>query len=102
MWIEVSRSYCYIHLKDKTRMIVTYPMAEIKKSYLRNNLYSHIALISLIKYLSFLDNIKDTIGKDIPPFGKQNPPLKKNIRKKNGNDVNLDNDDEDESSGKDK
>lgn len=31
MWIEASRSYCYIHMTDNSNIIITYPMAEVKK-----------------------------------------------------------------------
>lgn len=117
MWIEASRSYCYIHLADKTRMIVTYPMAEIKKklppelfiqphrSYLVNKclvnkfignmLYideqafpiSRKFKKEVLEQFSFLDNVKDTLGKNILPSGKPNPPLEKKIGSEDENEV---------------
>lgn len=132
LWIEAARSYCCIQAVGKKNYIVTYPLAEVKKKlpsaifiqphrsylvnmnridkFIGNVLYIGDKSIPISRKLkkevldlfSFLDNIKDTLGKDILPFGKQNLPLGKKIGKKNGNNVNLNNDDEDESSGKDK
>lgn len=31
MWVEASRSYSYIHTSDNQRIILTYPLAEVKK-----------------------------------------------------------------------
>ncbi|WP_195570954.1 LytR/AlgR family response regulator transcription factor [Bacteroides nordii] len=31
MWVEASRSYCYIHTTKQNKLIVTCPMAEVKK-----------------------------------------------------------------------
>lgn len=131
-WVEAARSYCYIQTAGKTNFIVTYPLAEVKKrlpselfiqthrsflvnvnlveKFIGNVLYVGEKSIPIsrkfkkqvLEQFFFLDNIKDTLGKEIPPFGKPNPALEKNIGKKNGNDVNLDNDNEDEPSGKDK
>lgn len=117
MWIEASRSYCYIHLTDKTRMIVTYPMAEIKKKlppeqfiqphrsylvnkHLINKFIGNMLYIDeqafpisrkfkkeVLEQFSFLDNIKDTLGKNILPSGKPNPPLEKKIGSEDENEV---------------
>mgnify|MGYP001517338658 CR=1 FL=1 len=117
MWIEASRSYCYIHLTDKTRMIVTYPMAEIMKKlppelfiqphrsylvnkHLINKFIGNMLYIDeqafpisrkfkkqVLEQFSFLDNIKDTLGKNILPPGKPNPPLEKKIGSEDENEV---------------
>lgn len=115
MWVEASRSYCYLHLIDKTRLIVTYPMAEIKKklpaeqfiqphrSYLVNKhlvnkfignmLYideqafpiSRKFKSEILKHFLFLDN--DTFGKNNLPSGKPNLPSGKKSGTKDENDV---------------
>lgn len=129
LWIEAARSYCCIQTAGKKNYIVTYPLAEVKKKlpsaifvqthrsylvnmnkidkFIGNVLYIGDKSIPISRKLkkdvldlfSFLDNI-NTLGKDILPSGKSNMPLGKKIGKKDGNDVNSDN--EDESSGKDK
>lgn len=120
MWVEASRSYCYLNLIDNTRIIVTYPMGEIRKklpqemfiqphrSYLVNKqlinkfignmLYidNHSFPISrkfkkeVLEQFFFLDNIKDAFGKDTIPEGKENLPSGKNIRTNKGNNVTSD------------
>lgn len=118
MWIEASRSYCYIHLADDTRIIVTYPLSEVKKKlpdelfiqthrsyvvniqrvdkFIGNMLYigKHSLPISrrlkdkVLEQFLFLDNISETLGKQNQPPGKNNLPLENKIMPGNNNDVN--------------
>ncbi len=41
----------------------------------------------VLEQFSFLDNIKDTLGKNILPSGKPNPPLEKKIGSEGENEV---------------
>lgn len=98
LWVEASRSYSYIHTKDNQRIIVTYPLSEVKKKlppklfiqchrsfllnvnsvdkFIGNMLYigkEHFSISR--KYKSdvldrfiFLDNIKNTLRKDCEPL----------------------------------
>ena len=54
----------------------------------------------VLEHFIFLDNVNDTLGKDIMPLGKSNPPLGKKIGESGEDDVNSD--DEDRPSEKDK
>lgn len=102
MWIEASRSYCYIHMTDNSNIIITYPMAEVKKklppdlfiqthrSYIVNakfvNKYVGNAVYidnqsfpisrkfkkKVLENFLFLDNIKLPPDEDENPFGNEN------------------------------
>lgn len=130
LWVEAARSYCSIKTAGKENYIVAYPLVDVKKKlpsalfiqthrsylvnadqvakFIGNVLYVGEQSIPIsrkfkkevLEHFTFLDNIKDTLGKEIPPSGKPNPPLGKKIRKSGAADVTSD--DEDLSSGKDK
>lgn len=102
LWLEASRSYSYIHVAGNSRIIVTYPMSEVKKklppdvfiqihrSYVVNVHYVD-KFIGNVLYIGeqsfpisrkfkpevlnrflFLDNIKKTWEKYEEPLGKNN------------------------------
>lgn len=130
LWVEAARSYCSIRTAGKVNYIVTYPLVEVKKrlpsalfiqthrsylvnagrvaKFIGNMLYVEEQSIPIsrkfkkevLEHFIFLDNVNDTLGKDTAPLGKPNPPLGKKIGKSGADDVNSD--DEDRSSGKDK
>lgn len=117
LWIEAARSYCCIETTGKKNYVVTYPLAEVKKKlpssifiqthrsylvnmnkidkFIGNVLYIGNKSIPISRKLkkevldlfSFLDNIKDTLGKNILPSGKPNLPLGKKSGSKDENDV---------------
>ena len=119
-YVEAARSYCCIQTDEKTNFIVTCPLAEVKKKlppdlfiqthrsflvnaklvdkFIGNTLYIGPKSIPIsrkfkkqvLEQFFFLDNIKETLGKDIPPEGKENQPLGKKMRTHNENDVNSD------------
>ena len=94
MWVQAARSYCCIQTTGKTNFIVTYPLSEVKKKlpptlfiqthrsflvnmklvdkFISNALYigEHTFPISrkfkknVLDHFSFLDNIKETLGKE--------------------------------------
>lgn len=116
-WVEAARSYCCIQTSGRTNYIVTYPLAEVKKrlppelflqthrsflvnmklveKFIGNMLYVGEKSIPIsrkfkkevLEQFSFLDNIKDTLGKNILPSGKPNPPLEKKIGSEGENEV---------------
>lgn len=116
-WVEAARSYCCIQTSGKANYIVTYPLAEVKKKlpselflqthrsflvnmkrvdkFIGNMLYVGEKSIPIsrkfkkqvLEQFSFLDNIKDTLGKNILPPGKPNPPLEKKIGSEDENEV---------------
>lgn len=119
MWIEASRSYCYIHTSVHAKIIITFPMSEIKKK-LPPELFiqTHRSFIVNLKYVNkfvgnmlyidnqafpisrkfkqevlrhflFLDNIKLTTENESNSFGNEMPPFGKNMGDKKENDVNL-------------
>lgn len=101
-WVEASRSYSYIHVAGDSRVIVTYPMSEVKKrlpsdvfiqvhrsyivntryvdKFVGNALYIGEQLFPISRKLKtevldrflFLDNIKSPLGKSGQPLGKNN------------------------------
>lgn len=119
MWIEASRSYCYIHTSAQTKIIITFPMAEIKKklpqelfiqihrSYLVNLKYVNKFIGNMLyidnqsfpisrkfkqkvlKQFLFLDNMKFTTEDESSSFGNKTAPFGKNIEDENEEDVNL-------------
>lgn len=104
-WIEASRSYSYIHLTDKSSIVVTYPLSDVKKklppelfiqihrSYLINMKYVNKFIGNMLyiekqsfpisrkfkqevlSHFLFLDNIKNTLGKEHDPSGDKNEQL---------------------------
>lgn len=116
-WVEAARSYCCIQTVGKTNFIVTFPLAEVKKKlpselfiqthrsflvnvnlvekFIGNVLYVGEKSIPIsrkfkkevLEQFSFLDNVKDTLGKNILPSGKPNPPLEKKIGSEDENEV---------------
>ena len=116
-WVEAARSYCCIQTSGKTNFIVTYPLAEVKKKlplelfiqthrsflvnvnlvdkFIGNVLYVGEKSIPIsrkfkkevLEQFSFLDNIKDTLGKNALSPGKENPPLGKKIGQEDENEV---------------
>lgn len=116
-WVEAARSYCCIQTAGKANFIVTYPLAEVKKKlpselfiqthrsflvnvnlvekFIGNVLYVGEKSIPIsrkfkkevLEQFSFLDNIKDTLGKNILPPGKDNPTLGKKIGSEDENEV---------------
>lgn len=117
LWIEAARSYCCIETTGKKNYVVTYPLAEVKKKlpssifiqthrsylvninkidkFIGNVLYVGQKSIPISRKLkkgvldlfSFLDNIKDTFGKNNLPPGKPNLPSGKKSGTKDENDV---------------
>lgn len=101
MWVEASRSYSYIHITGNSRVIVTYPLSEVKKKlpsdlfmqthrsylvnirhvdkFIGNALYIGKRLFPISRKFKaevldrflFMDNLKK-------PFGKSEEPLEKN------------------------
>lgn len=101
MWVEASRSYSYIHITGNSRVIVTYPLSEVKKKlpsdlfmqthrsylvnirhvdkFIGNALYIGKQLFPISRKFKaevldrflFMDNLKK-------PFGKSEEPLEKN------------------------
>lgn len=45
MWIEASGSYCYIHAADRAKIIITFPMSEVKKKLSEELLSGRTVLI---------------------------------------------------------
>lgn len=116
LWIEAARSYCCIQTTTKKNYVVTYPLGEVKKKlpssmfiqthrsflvninkidkFIGNVLYignksipiSRTLKKGVLDLFSFLDNIKDTLGKNILPS-------KKKEGSKDENDVISDNED---------
>lgn len=102
MWVEASRSYSYIHIKGNSRVIVTFPLSEVKKklppdmfiqthrSYLVNIHYvdkfignalyigkqlfpiSRKFKLEVLDRFLFMDNLKKTFGKSEEPLEKNN------------------------------
>lgn len=123
LWVEAARSYCCIETAGKKNYVVTYPLAEVKKKlpssifiqthrsylvnmnkidkFIGNVLYVGHKSIPISRKLkkevldlfSFLDNIKDTLGKNILPSGKPNLPSGKKSGLKGQNDVISDDED---------
>lgn len=119
MWIEASRSYCYIHTSAQTKTIMTFPMSEIKKklppelfiqihrSFLVNKMYVNKFIGNMLyidnqsfpisrkfkqnvfKHFLFLDNMKLTTEDENSSFGNKTTPFGKNIEDENEEDVNL-------------
>lgn len=100
LWVEASRSYSYIHIAGNSRIIVTYPMSEVKKKlppdvfiqvhrsyvvnihyvdkFIGNALYigeqsfpiSRKFKTEVLDCFLFLDSIKNPPGKSEQPSGK--------------------------------
>lgn len=102
MWVEASRSYSFIHITGNSRVIVTYPLSEVKKK-LPPNLFiqTHRSYLVNIRHVDkfignslyigkksfpisrkfkqevlgrflFIDNIKKSLGKSEAPLEKNN------------------------------
>lgn len=112
LWIEASRSYCYIHTANQAKFIITYPMSEVKKklptelfiqthrSFLVNKMYvnkfvgnmvyidnqalpvSRKLKQSVLEQFLFLDNIKN-----LPEIDESS--LKENKNLENEDNVDL-------------
>lgn len=100
LWVEASRSYSYIHVSGSSRVIVTYPMSEVKKKlppdvfiqvhrsyvvnirhvdkFIGNALYigeqsfpiSRKFKTEVLDRFLFLDNIRNPLGKSGRPLGR--------------------------------
>lgn len=116
-WVEAARSYCCIQTAGKANFIVTFPLAEVKKKlpselfiqthrsflvnvklvdkFIGNMLYVGEKSIPIsrkfkkgvLEQFSFLDNIKDTLGKNILLSGKPNSPSEKKIGSEDENGI---------------
>lgn len=102
MWVEASRSYSYIYINGNSRVIVTFPLSEVKKK-LPPDLFiqTHRSYVVNIRYVDkfignalyigkqsfpisrkfkqevldrflFMDNLKKTFGKSEEPLEKKN------------------------------
>lgn len=102
MWVEASRSYSYIHINGNSRVIVTFPLSEVKKK-LPPDLFiqTHRSYVVNIRYVDkfignalyigkqsfpisrkfkqevldrflFMDNLKKPFGKSKDPLEKKN------------------------------
>ncbi len=113
MWVEAARSYCCIRTIEKVDIIITCPLAEVKKKlpstlfiqthrsflinmklvekFIGNTLYIGEQSIpisrkfkkSVLEHFYFLDNIKETLGK----MEKEEPTSGNKIRADNENNV---------------
>lgn len=112
MWVEASRSYSYIHIVGNSRVIVTYPLSEVKKKlppglfvqthrsylvnlrhvdkFIGNALYIGKQLLPISRKFKpevldrflFMDNIKKSLGKSEEPLEKNNDASGRNRRKR--------------------
>lgn len=119
MWIEASRSYCYIHTTDRAKIIITFPMSEVKKklpeelfiqthrSYILNKKFVNKFIGNMIyidnqsfpisrkfkqkvlEQFLFLDNLKATSGSEDNPLGSKKPPVEKEIDGLNEDNVDV-------------
>lgn len=119
MWVEAARSYCCIQTTGKASLIVTYPLAEVRKKlpselfiqthrsflvnvklvekFIGNMLYVGKKSIPIsrkfkkevLERFFFLDNIKEALGKYVLPPEKESSLLENNPPTDNENDKNL-------------
>lgn len=75
LWVEASRSYSYLHLKDQSTLLVSYPMADVKQK-LPFGIFMQIHR----SYLVNLTYVEGFIG-NMLCIGKTKLPVSKSHRK---------------------
>lgn len=74
LWLEASRNYCYIHLKDQSKMIVVHPLVALERA-LPGDRFIRVHR----GYLVNLEHVDRLLGNTIY-IGRQDIPLGQSYR----------------------